>query len=227
MAKKNLESEILLEFRNKVSAIQKLDVAYLTIFLGILGILKIERQDFFEIISEARFVIGAFFVIILIDSLIADLVFREWIASKTKSTKRVSSQLIIKLVCFQPLLHVFFISFVGLGYLAYFSGMADFKKKFQTYSYIQNEVEFFILHNDKSPNSLDDIDPTDISIFLKELGKEPLSYEKVGKKNYKITFGGWDNTLDTEDDYIVTSDFQLRDIIKDHSQIKNDMCFAE
>lgn len=223
-----LDTDTLIELRKKTSVMQRLDVAYLSFFLGLFGFLNIGRYELFQIITDARYVIFLYLCMVFIDVIIANIVFQEWLSSKSNSAKRTSAKIIVWIVSSQPLIHFLFISVIVVGYVSYYSGMADYSKRFRNMASIQNEIEAYISKNKKSPVLIEDITSKGMKLWLNELKGEKFEYKKTGKKDYKIIFAGDDFIINTEDDDVITHAQRLQDII---NSSKNDeskkMCFGE
>lgn len=204
--------ETLKELREHTRLFLKLDLAYLVAGGAIVTALKIGRGELIEFGAALEFVVFAFVALGLIDTIIDSLVFNDWLSARTSEGKRQPTRLIRILLGIQPTLHLFFVAGLLIWFVGFAKGAQDSITRIEGRVMFQEEVELYLKETGSPPRSLEELKAANrrINGVLAKLDGESVTVEATGPESYRITFGGWDKTVGTQDDEVVTQEFLLR-----------------
>ena len=213
MSSTPFDVEVLKELREHTRLFLKLDLAYLVAGGTIVTALKISRGELIEFGAALGFVVFAFVAIGVFDTTIDSLVFKDWLSARTGDGKRQPTGRIRVLLDIQPSIHLLFIAALLMYSVGFATGAQGSITRIEGRVMLQEEVEFHLKETGTSPRSLEELQAANrrINGILAKLDGEPVIIEANGPKSYRIIFGGWDKTIGTQDDEVVTQEYLIRE----------------
>lgn len=116
----------------------------------------------------------------------------------------------------QLAVHLFALLFVMCTFLGYFDGGRNFYEEMENAAVIQDKVEEYVIHNNRSPVALNEINDESYQTFLSKTFSKVV-YEKTSVKGYEIKIF---RQGDDKNPLMVADYFNIRDYIKNKYEKK-------
>ena len=210
-----LSPELIKELRESARMYLRLDLTYLAAVGVFITVLRINHTGAIRFVASTPMhliIILYVFRFFLDTELYASLI-RGLLSPEYNSTShRAKQTLHLWYLKTQPYFHYFLILLCIAGGQGAADEHTEFRSKLNNRVLIQYQIDRFIYQYKRVPESLEDIRKVQPSInrLIMSLGDEPVLIEKEEKPlSYRVTFGGTDMKIGTEDDCVGTSDSPL------------------
>lgn len=206
-----LDADLLKDLRVRAEAFIKLDLGYLAAAGAVVTLLKFGRHELIEVGAKTYLIPIAMLVLITIDVTIESIIFKDWIAARTGSIKRAPAGAIKILLGIQPILHSVFVTGLISFATGFSVGTDSSLTRLSFKADIQVAADAFVKDKSRPPNNLQELKQASISVkhAVEQLNGEQVAITPTGPKSYKLTFGGGDKSLGTEDDWNITEEVSL------------------
>ena len=207
----------LLEMRSHSLLFLKLDIGYLFAAGALAATLQITRSEFFNLIPIWMGPGIALALVAAFDAFVFGALSQGWVYAKTGIGRRYGQSAIPRLLNFQIVWHtMFFFALIGFfsGYITSRQmNLAELRHQIS----LQESVESYIEKFGKTPSSAHDLSvesPPSARKAINALKEQGLKIESFANGQYKITLGGRDGVLGTDDDDVITPEFKLKSILE-------------